>query len=204
MDSSKNFEYPALRDAAIACGLLVLKCAFTSQVTGLMRVLYADLSTPEDRQVDPVKFKERKENTVITRLSRVLQNDVENVPHFMALSVAYSLILGREPSASALSEARTVFGIFVACRYLHTTFYLLSVQPYRTLSFAGGALSSFFLAGRVLERGLEGKLDAGVTGCIPYAATAPLLAQFAYFSVTIPNFVLSIIRPVTARAKKAD
>jgi len=201
---SPLFAWPGMKAAAVACALLSVKCALTSMLTGLARVLNIDAVTPEDTMIAPDKFSPqlRRDNAIVERLNRVLQNDVENIPHFMVICALYGLALGPEPPPSRLSEAETLFMTYVAGRYLHTFFYVLAVQPYRTISFAAAAASAFFTAGRLLGWALEDRIGKRYADVLPFALLAPEAIQLSYFCITIPEFVVSFVRPVSARKKK--
>ena len=66
-------------------------------------------------------------------------NDLENIPMFLILALVYAI-------AGLSSTAFIVYcAVFTVARILHTIFYLSAAQPWRTIAYTVGALTSFAL-----------------------------------------------------------
>lgn len=88
---------------------------------------------------------EFKEDTGMAwRAGRCWQNDLENIPLYLFVSLAYVLAGGPELWACVL------FGVYTAARVSHTLCYMLALQPWRVISFATGQAAQLGIVGFVL------------------------------------------------------
>lgn len=121
---------PAMRLYAVCAAVLVLKMWLTGNGTGLLRVRKGVFISPEDYAAagrPPAGADEQ-----IERVRRAHLNDLENILPFLV--VAFLL------AASGVSY-RLVWWLvvpFTAARVLHTVFYVVGLQPWRTLAFEVG------------------------------------------------------------------
>ena len=82
--------------------------------------------TPEDVAVfSKGKFAVADDTDIGDRATRAWRNDLENLPVYFALSLAF-VLLGGSATAGAI-----YFGVYTAARVLHTLVYLKGLQPHR-------------------------------------------------------------------------
>ena len=124
---------PTLRVFAICASILTLKLVLMVTLIGVLRNVRGVHITPEDyrfRGLTPGPPDE-----LVERVRRVHQNDVENIPVFLAVGLLFALAGGYPTVAS------WVFVIFTAARLLHSVFYLAALQPWRSLIYAVGSVA---------------------------------------------------------------
>ena len=116
---------------ALSAVILFAKMLAISLFQGYHRIGKGHFRNPED-----AAFSRRQpaaeELPQVQRAARAWSNDLENIPIFLLLGIAY-VMLGA-PAASA----PWLFGIFVAARIAHTVSYLAALQPWRTLAYSIG------------------------------------------------------------------
>ncbi len=113
---------------AVCTVVLFLKMMGLSCYQAYHRITRRAFKTPEDAAfvgVEPAT----EELPQVQRAGKAWLNDLENIPVFFALAVAYILV---EASPAA---AAWWFGIFTAARVLHSITYLAALQPWRTVFF---------------------------------------------------------------------
>ena len=124
---------------AIVVVLLFFKMFATSAYQGFHRIGKMTFKTPEDAALvgrEPA----REELPQVQRAARVWLNDLENIPIFLALGVAYVWV-GASPGA-----APWLFLTFTGARYLHTFCYLAGLQPWRTVAFIIGVACMWLMS----------------------------------------------------------
>jgi len=128
-------ELPAFSAYAWSTILLATNLVVTWGLSGGFRAKSKTTNNPEDLgTVSKGATLVAQDPEGVTRGLRVFNNAQANiVPWFMAATLF--LLLG-----GPASQANIVFGIFVAARWTHSIVYLAGKQPWRTLSFAIGAL----------------------------------------------------------------
>jgi len=141
--------YPAW--PAFVCALLALfaKTSATSVLQVVSRLRARTFLLPEDAallRVQPVP----EEAAIVRRCAAVWRNDVENLPLFLALALAWML------SGADAPEAWRLCGAYVVLRYLHTGAYLAGLQPWRALLYLGGLGVCWTIAARLAWRLLAG------------------------------------------------
>ncbi len=114
--------------------LLFLKMFSLSAYQGFYRLSRGIFTNPEDAQCYSKLPKQEEELPQVVRGAKAWQNDLENIPIFFGLGIAYVLI-GASPQA-----ASWLFSIFTIARFFHTLTYLLGLQPWRTIAYAVGIL----------------------------------------------------------------
>lgn len=121
---------------AVATILLFLKMFALSAYQGFHRIGKMTFKTPEDAALVGKK-PASEELPQVQRAAKAWLNDLENIPIFLGLGVAYVLV-GASPAFAVW-----LFMAFTAARYLHTLFYLGAVQPWRTVAYMVGLLCMF-------------------------------------------------------------
>lgn len=116
---------------ALCAVMLFVKMLAISVYQGFYRISRLTFVTPEDAALVG-RQSSAEELSQVQRASRAWLNDLENIPIFLALGVAYIWVEASPAAASWL------FPVFVAARYLHTLFYLARMQPWRTIAYGAG------------------------------------------------------------------
>eukprot|EP01012_Entosiphon_sulcatum_P026518 TRINITY_DN31994_c0_g1_i1.p1 TRINITY_DN31994_c0_g1~~TRINITY_DN31994_c0_g1_i1.p1 ORF type:complete len:480 (-),score=92.28 TRINITY_DN31994_c0_g1_i1:48-1385(-) len=149
----RSFELPEGVTAGIATAylqtfnivytILYIKVIAVALLTGARRSAAAVVLSPEDTALTPNATVTQKSELPdsVARVMRAHQNDVENIPLFLFLGVLF-----RPSSESYLRGGIALFIIFTVFRLLHTCCYLNKLQPWRSLSWVGGLLTSLVLA----------------------------------------------------------
>lgn len=138
-------SYPAWQ--AFVCALIALfaKTTATSILQVVSRLRARTFVLPEDAamlRVRPVP----EEAAIVRRCAAVWRNDVENLPLFLALALAWML------SGAPAVDAWLLFGAYVSLRYLHTGAYLAGLQPWRALLYLAGLGVCWTIAARLVMR----------------------------------------------------
>ncbi|MFG6667472.1 MAPEG family protein [Halomonas sp. HNIBRBA4712] len=118
---------------AVATVLLFVKMLATGLYQGYHRITKMTFKTPEDARMAG-KEPASEELPQVQQASKAWSNDLENIPIFLALGVAYVLV-GASPAF-----AGWLFMAFTAARYAHTLAYLAKLQPWRTIAYGVGLL----------------------------------------------------------------
>ncbi len=133
MDLTQHAAFPVL---AICSAVLVFKMIVVGHVTGAMRFRRSSFATPEDLAAFGEEGAEdHPDHPDVARYQRAHKNDLESTLPFLAVSVLY---LGIDPSPGL---ATGIFIWFTLFRVLYTVFYLMSLQPWRTISFLVAEIS---------------------------------------------------------------
>ena len=118
----------------LAAAALFAKFVFTTGLQGITRMRTKTFQYPEDaaywRGSEPPTEVER-----VVRAQRLLRNDAEGQPFFLAIGLAF-VLLGGPPLFSAL-----YFGVYAVSRVVHAGFFLRPQQPHRNRAFAVGMLA---------------------------------------------------------------
>lgn len=137
--------YPAW--PAFVCALVALfaKTTATSIFQVISRLRSRAFLIPEDAALlrVPPSFEEAP---IVRRCAAVWRNDVENLPLFLALALAWVL------AGAGAREASILFGAYVGLRYLHTAVFLAGLQPWRALLYLGSLGVCWTIAVRLLGR----------------------------------------------------
>jgi glutathione S-transferase len=124
--------------------ILFVKMHFNSAMQKRGRTAAGYYPRPEDAAMFGVEVK--PDTGLAYRAGLCWQNDLENIPLYLFVSLAYVLSGGPELWAYIL------FGTFTLARILHTTFHLRSVQPWRFYSYATGHFAQLGIVGMVVYR----------------------------------------------------
>ena len=119
----------------LAAAALFAKFVFTTGLQGLTRLRTKTFQYPEDaaywRGSEPAAEVER-----VVRAQRLLRNDAEGQPFFLAIG---------SPTFSAL-----YFSVYAVSRVVHAGFFLRPKQPHRNRAFTVGMLALIALTGHAL------------------------------------------------------
>lgn len=150
-----SLEDPLFATYAIAAALMILKGVGMAWLTVLrMMQEKGGYRSPEDLRRTPLNPAPHpgqiQPNERVERVRRIHQNDLENLPFFLAAGFLYVL---SEPS---LSEARWVLYGYVVSRLLHFAAYLSArTHDTRATLWTIGSLLLIYMAGRVLVTALS-------------------------------------------------
>lgn len=137
-------EGAAFKIFASVCALLIIKTVFLAFATGVARGKKKAWANPEDKKGDGDLVGEKQE--LVDRVARAHQNAVHNVLPFAIVGLLYTFM-----GAPEFAMQIYCYTFFVA-RVLHSICYLAKLQPWRTLSFAIGALCIIGMATQVIIR----------------------------------------------------
>jgi glutathione S-transferase len=138
------FDDAVFRTYAIASAVLGVHLLLLALWTGTVRVKRRQWVNPEDAKLNKGDQAELDHPDVL-RVKRAHVNAIENAIPFFVIG---ALFAATRPSQTA---ALAYFGTFVGARLLHSVFYLLGKQPFRTLMFALGVLATFGMAFHVVR-----------------------------------------------------
>ena len=135
---------PTLKIWVASLLILFVKMHFNSGMQKRGRLAEGGYPRPEDAEMFGVKTKE--DTGLAWRAGRCWQNDLENIPLYLFVSLAYVLAGGPELWAYVL------FGAYTAARVAHTACYLLALQPWRLICYATGHAAQLAIIGFVVFR----------------------------------------------------
>ena len=138
--SAPLLESAAFRVWVASLVILFLKMFANSVVQALGRVRSGAFTRAEDARVfakgaAPVE----RELPLVERASGCWRNDLENIPMYLFISLAFVLAGGGE------RYAWIYFGLYTLIRCVHTIVYLRGLQPHRFLAFSAGNVVLFCL-----------------------------------------------------------
>ena len=127
-----------LRMYAITAIVLAFKMSAISVVQGRARTTASIFVNPEDANMFHAT-QAPEEAPAVKRAARAWGNDLENIPIFLILCWIYV--------AAALSTTAFIVYcvVFMVARIAHTICYLNSIQPFRTIAYTVGALTTLAL-----------------------------------------------------------
>lgn len=123
----------AFRAYAIACSILVFKMFAAAILTSATRSRVKQFLNPEDAGLMGGAGV-MQEHPDVQRILRLHRNDLENILPFFTVGLIFVLM-----GVSAFG-AQVYFYTFTGARIVHTITYLAKLQPWRTVSFALGAI----------------------------------------------------------------
>ena len=136
---------PALRLFAVTASILALQLLLLAFWTAGTRSGTKTALNPEDMKLGSgIKVVETESDKVL-RVKRAHLNAIENMVPFTVVGLLYAL------SGPSDTGAKAYFFTYLGARLLHSFFYLRAIQPFRTASFAVGALATIGMAVHVLR-----------------------------------------------------
>lgn len=137
LTTSPVFQAYIASTLVLGMNLLVL-----ANNTALTRTFASEVVNPEDVVLNKdaaVVFEDGNAKT--ERYRRAHRNALENIPLFLITGLILTL------TSVPFTLAAVLFGIFVVARVSHSICYLFGIQPFRTASFAIGALAQVGILG---------------------------------------------------------
>ena len=134
--------------AMVSCALVVSLYGLGFK-TAFVRNARRAIVNHEDVKVNFGASLVEVEHPDVQRIKRAHQNALENAVPFFAIGFLYTQTFPSRTVATAF------FLIFFAVRMLHAGFYLTARQPFRTISFAVGALINLAMVVQVMRVALR-------------------------------------------------
>ena len=156
--TSLSFENPVFCAYALAAGLMLLKAATHSWLTVFrMLKVKGGFRLPEDARKTPMNpnpsASQLEPNEYVERTRRLHQNEVENVPLFLASGLLYVLIAPR------FAVAATLFAIYVVTRFIHFTIVMShGTHDARATAWTPGSLVIYWMSGSVVVHAAQALL----------------------------------------------
>jgi glutathione S-transferase len=129
---------PLMRLYALTTIVLALKMSAISVMQGIYRTGAKAFVNPEDAAMFGGATV-AQEVAGVQRAQKAWLNDLENIPIFLILALIYA-IAGLSANTFVIYCA-----VFTIARILHTIFYLNASQPWRTITYSIGAVTTFAL-----------------------------------------------------------
>ena len=146
------FSQPVFQAYALSVCVLIVTLYGLGFYTAKTRNERGIVVNPEDSGINGGAAVGDNEHPDVLRIKRAHLNLIENALPFFAIGFLYSL------TSPGLMVARGLFATFVAIRLFHAVFYLTAKQPFRTASFAVGALINLFMVVQVFRMALAGMM----------------------------------------------
>ncbi len=140
-----NLHDPLFGLYAACASILILTLYGLGFWTAKIRAQRRAVVNPEDVKVNSGAAVVEVEHPDVQRIKRAHLNALENAVPFFVIGFLYC------QTAPGLGVARALFIAFVTVRVLHALFYLNAKQPFRTASFALGAVINLAMAVQVLR-----------------------------------------------------
>ena len=137
-------DSPAFQAYALASAILALQLFILAFWTGTVRARTKQFVNPEDAILNKGQ-NVADEHPDVRRAKAAHANALENAVPFFIVGALYLATGGSKLGTQAYCFT------FLAARLLHALFYLAGVQPFRTMSFAIGALSVIGMAVHVIR-----------------------------------------------------
>lgn len=125
---------------------LFFKMLAIAMFQGQQRMKHKVFTKPEDAKAYGNGQAQTEELPSVERAQRALRNDLENIPIFLFLGLAY-IQLGCWSTGALI-----YMPLFVLARIGHTIFYLRPTQPHRTLSYSVGTLCMLVMCGHIVAQ----------------------------------------------------
>ncbi len=136
---------PAMRLFAVTYLILVVKMIAMSGYTSFLRIRRGVYAAPEDYALQGLPPRAGSDPDV-ERVRRAHRNDLENILPFFAVGLFYAL------TGPSLAAARVCFIGYALARVLHSIFYVLALQPHRTLAYGAGLFLTLAMLFSALAR----------------------------------------------------
>lgn len=119
---------PAVQLFGITYLILVFKMLAVGWCTSYFRIRDKTYATPEDYRLQGLT-PAAAVNENVERTRRAHRNDLENILPYFGVGLIYAL------TGPSLLAAGIYFIGFTAARVLHSVFYIMEMQPHRTIAF---------------------------------------------------------------------
>lgn len=134
---------PVFQMYTVSCVILLATLYALAFHTALTRGARRVVVNPEDVALDGRVSVAEVDHPDVQRIKRAHLNLLENAVPFFVVGFLYTL------TGPGVAMAAGLFGVFVVIRVLHAAFYLTATQPFRTASFAIGALVNLIMVALV-------------------------------------------------------
>lgn len=131
---------PAFQYWVASLVVLFVKMWANSAVQGVVRIKSGLFPRPEDSKLFGGGKKAPGDHPTAELAIRAWHNDLENIPIYLFLGLAFLLAGGSEKCAAIY------FSTFTVARVFHTIFYLKPKQPHRNICYQLGIIVCFALA----------------------------------------------------------
>ncbi len=145
LDGAHAGLVPVLQLYALSSAIVIVTMYGLGFLTAKKRAEKKAVVNPEDVKVNSGAKVVDEEHTEVQRVKRAHLNAMENAVPFFAIGFLYALT---EPS---VLMAKILFFTFVGVRLFHAAFYVNAKQPFRTASFALGAVVNLVMLVQVLR-----------------------------------------------------
>jgi prostaglandin-E synthase 1 len=145
LSSSVVLSFPGFRLYALCAVVLVLKLAAVGIYTAVTRSRLKVALNPEDAARFGAQLT-TTEHPEVERVLRAHRNDLENIPTFLILGLIAVL------AGAPVLGLQICFIAYTAARVGHSIAYIKSMQPWRSMSFGLGQLSTLTLMVMILIR----------------------------------------------------
>jgi prostaglandin-E synthase 1 len=141
---------PALGTWALCTAILALKMGLSAFYTSVCRARNKGYVNPEDATTfgGAGAIAAEQEHPAVAHALRIQRNDVENIPAFFAVGLAY-VLTGASPFGAAV-----YLWTYTVARVLHTLAYMGRLQPWRALLYIVGVLCMFGMIAQVVKQTL--------------------------------------------------
>lgn len=136
---------PVLQLYALSSAIVILTMYGLGVLTAKKRAEKKVVINPEDVKVNSGAKVSDEEHPEVLRVKRAHLNAMENALPFFVIGFLYALT---EPS---VLMAKVLFFTFIGVRLFHAAFYVNAKQPFRTASFAVGAVVNLVMLAQVLR-----------------------------------------------------
>jgi len=142
---------PAFRTYAVCTSILALKMLFSAVYTGTRRQKHAGYVNAEDARVfgGAAATAHAGESPEVAHALRIQRNDVESIPVFFAVGLAYAL------GVATPFGATVYFWTYTVARVLHTIAYTRHLQPWRAICWILGSFCVVGMSTQLLLAGLR-------------------------------------------------
>jgi prostaglandin-E synthase 1 len=129
--------HPAFRTYALCAAILGLKMLFSAIYTGVQRQRNQGYINAEDARAFGRSGARAgtEESPAVAHALRIQRNDLENIPLFFAIGLAY-VLAGASPIGAVVC-----CWAFTLARIAHTVAYTWNVQPWRAIFYGIGTLA---------------------------------------------------------------
>lgn len=137
---------PGWQAFAVVSVALFFKMLATSMLQVAARIRARTFTVPEDAVLFAAPVRSQQHVPLLDRLSMVWRNDLETIPIFLFLALAYVA------AGCWTTGALIYFPVFALARIAHTAAYLGRQQPGRTIAYIAGMVVCMALSLHLLAR----------------------------------------------------
>jgi glutathione S-transferase len=136
---------PVFQLYALCCSILIITLYGLGFWTAKIRNDRKVVINAEDSKINGGAKVGDIEHADVLRIKRAHLNALENAVPFFVIGLLYTM------TSPTLTMARVLFFLFVGIRVFHAIFYLSAKQPFRTMSFAIGAIVNLTMVVQVIR-----------------------------------------------------